>query len=98
MSHKTNWLEIAEAYDTPENKGTDRQRTIASMGLCFAGRQLGIKYSYDICFLPLYWPPSRYSGSHKREHDFYRRDLAILFSCITEKEFKSLLREEKNSY
>ena len=33
---KTNWLKIAEAYETEPEKRTDEQKEIASWGLCYA--------------------------------------------------------------
>ncbi len=98
MSRKTDWLEIAEAYDTPEDEATDRQRDIAQMGLCFAGKKLRMKNSYDICFLSFPWPSQRHSHVHTRQDDFCRRDLAILFSCMVKRDFDKLIDNAYNDH
>ena len=97
MTHKQIWTEIALALHTPESEGTQRQRDLATHGLCYA------QGGYDnednttgrfICSLNNhsgFWFPTRLSRSQYWEHDLIRGDMAALFACMTEKEFNELV-------
>ena len=103
MTHKQIWTEIAKAFLTPEKERGLRQKNLTMYGLCNAKygweRNQITKF---ICSLKRtwhgYWLPIRFSfghtglyGRHKREHDLIRGDMAMLFSCMTSKEFNKLL-------
>ena len=94
MTHKQIWAGVAEAFYLPENEKTEKQKTVALCGLCWAGHKLGANNAYDICdILPgkrIIWLPMRHSIGHRREYDLMRGDMATLFSCMTKKEFNLL--------
>lgn len=98
MTHKQIWTEIAEAFRTSENKGTEKQRDLARCGLCWAGSISGVKNAYDLCdLLPegqIDWLPMRHRAKHRREYDTMRGDMAILLSCMTKKEFNQLVASD----
>lgn len=102
MTHKQTWTEIALAFHTPEGEGAERQRKLAIGGLCWAADTLmgygKVLSFYKLCkalMLPgaiVWWFPPRCWPAHRREYDLIRGDMAMLFACMTEKEFNKLLR------
>lgn len=106
-NHQKRFLTIAKAFHTPEKEGTKKQVNIAKYGLCAAYLRteechpLGWLIDDNRFRKLLYklkqkgwWYPARSYRSHdfKREYDLIRGDIAMLFSCMTEEEFKQLLR------
>jgi len=97
------WLEIAEAFGTPRDERTKRQRDVADDGLCEALRQLDIpsdqvyllgpRYSYSG-----YWYPRFKGESLSRactdyaylHHDAERSTFACLMAALSDEDYKEL--------
>lgn len=100
MTHKQTWTEIAEAFLTPENEGTIRQRRLAHSGLCFAqggyeneNNNIG-RFIRRLRPRDIFWFPIRRGmlfRRHWREYDLIRGDFATLIACMTKKEFDLLV-------
>ncbi len=97
--HQKKWLQISEAFYTPEEESTETQRISAQSGLCHSicgNEDATHPMARGICkamglFQCSFWIPHRGSLLHEREYDLLRGDVAVLFSCMTEKEFNELI-------
>lgn len=89
------WMAIAEAYATPRDERTNRQRDIAYEGLCNAADEMRVHYK-RISFIndTRYRNRSGFWWPLDTKHDQYRALSAMLIAHMGEEEFR-LLKEGK---
>ena len=93
MTHEELWLEIAEAFGTPRNEGTERQSKVAYDGICFAltSFELGVEYSSEFYFTfkpsedcsPWWWEPN----GDKEERCLF----ACFMAAMPEKDYNEMV-------
>lgn len=88
MTNSDRWRVIAEAFDTPPEMRSERQREMTGCGLCYAWRVVtgGDMARYDD--LSEFGMCGFY-----RENDEWRATLAGLLAAMTERERRALWRE-----
>lgn len=92
------WTEIAETFDTPKAKKNDRQKRIATHGLCYGLLTCGIR-GHIInkvmsiareCDIPISLSPYWWPRTEKR--DRYRATFAGLMAAMGDEGFESFLK------
>ncbi len=98
------WTIISNAYETEPGERTERQRQLASYGLCDAADIVFGWGEIDKIIEPFntgntnwWWPIRGYYSKregHTRQHDLYRATFAAFMAALSAKDIKEMLDNE----